>query len=218
MDSTKTNNYVDEHFDAKFLQPLKDFIEIPNLSPFFDEEFHTNGLIQNAAEYVIEYAKGMNIEGLTHTFYEEEGKAPMLFFNYEGTSPVNVMLYGHLDKQPHMEGWKEGTGPTTPVVIDDHLYGRGASDDGYVPFMCLLAIKNAIEQGKSLPKICIVLECEEESGSTDLVYLLGKNEALIGKPDVCICMDSGALNYDAVWLTSTLRGLCSFKLDVEVAT
>lgn len=142
----------------------------------------------------------------------------MLFFNLKGTSPVNVMLYGHLDKQPHMEGWKEGTGPVTPVIIDDHLYGRGSSDDGYVPFMTLLAIKNAIDQGQPLPNLCIVLECEEESGSTDLVYLLEKNADLIGKPDVCICMDSGALNYEAIWLTSTLRGLCSFRLDVEVAT
>jgi acetylornithine deacetylase/succinyl-diaminopimelate desuccinylase-like protein len=43
-----------------------------------------------------------------------------------------------------MEGWREGTGPTTPAIIDGKLYGRGASDDCYVPFAGLLAIENAL--------------------------------------------------------------------------
>lgn len=69
MDTSKTHTFVDEKFDAEFVEPLKKFIEIPNLSPFFDQEFHTNGLIQEAAEFVIEYAEKLNIEGLTHKFY-----------------------------------------------------------------------------------------------------------------------------------------------------
>jgi len=55
------------------------------------------------------------------------------------------MLYGHLDKQPHMEGWDEGKGPTEPVIEGGRLYGRGSSDDGYVPFAVLTAIKAAQE-------------------------------------------------------------------------
>ena len=27
-----------------------------------------------------------------------------------------VVLYGHLDKQPEMEGWRDGLGPWTPVL------------------------------------------------------------------------------------------------------
>lgn len=54
------------------------------------------------------------------------------------------MIYGHLDKQPHMEGWMEGTGPVSPVVINERLYGRGSCDDGYVTFAFLLALQNAI--------------------------------------------------------------------------
>ena len=72
----------------------------------------------------------------------------MLFLIYEPVGwEVNMMLYGHIDKQPHMEGWREGTGPTTPAIIDGKLYGRGASDDCYVPFAGLLAIENALAQG-----------------------------------------------------------------------
>ena len=69
-----------------------------------------------------------------------------------------------------------------------------------------LAMKNVLAQGAQLPRIVLVLECEEESGSDDLDYLLSKNEDLIQKPDVCICCDSGALKHNTMWLTSTLRG------------
>jgi acetylornithine deacetylase/succinyl-diaminopimelate desuccinylase-like protein len=86
----------------------------------------------------------------------------------------NVMLYGHIDKQPHMEGWSEGLGAITPVVKNERLYGRGSSDDGYMPFASLLAIKNCQLQGAKLPRIVFCMETEEESASPSLVYLLGK--------------------------------------------
>ena len=55
----------------------------------------------------------------------------------------NVMLYGHLDKQPYgnLSDWHEGITPTEPVINGDYMYGRGASDDGYAPFICALAVK-----------------------------------------------------------------------------
>ena len=53
------------------------------------------------------------------------------------------MLYGHLDKQPYEEKWAEGLYPTEPVFIGDKMYGRGSNDDGYSPFACMLAVKNA---------------------------------------------------------------------------
>ena len=49
-------------------------------------------------------------------------------------------MYGHFDKQPHFSGWLEGTGPCTPVIIGDLLYGRGGADDGYAIFSSLLAV------------------------------------------------------------------------------
>ena len=59
-----------------------------------------------------------------------------------GGATKNVLLYGHLDKQPWMDGWYEGLSPTDPVIRGDNLYGRGGADDGYAVFTCMLAIKN----------------------------------------------------------------------------
>ena len=90
----------------------------------------------------------------------------------QGGSKKNVMLYGHLDKQPWMEGWREGLGPTKPVLEGNYLYGRGGADDGYSPLSSMPAIKNAHLQGVATPRCVMVLESEEESGSPNLISLL----------------------------------------------
>ena len=54
-----------------------------------------------------------------------------------------VLLYGHLDKQPEMTGWRDDLGPWTPVIEGDKLYGRGGADDGYAVFGSLTAIHGA---------------------------------------------------------------------------
>ena len=55
------------------------------------------------------------------------GKTPTLYFEVEPTlkteSPPTLFFYGHFDKQPPFEGWREGFGPTTPVIEDGKLYG-----------------------------------------------------------------------------------------------
>ncbi|CAI2368449.1 unnamed protein product [Moneuplotes crassus] len=216
MDTEKTNKFLEENYDSVFVHHLSEYIKIPNLTPAFDPEYMTNGLLEQAIDYVVKFAEDLQIEGLKTHIKREEGRVPMVLFELPGASSSNVMIYGHLDKQPHMEGWIEGTGPTTPTIIGDKLYGRGSSDDGYVPFAVLLAIKNAIAQGAELPRIVLVLETEEESGSHDLVPLLEASADIIGTPDYCICLDSGALDYTSLWLTSTLRGMVAFNLKVSV--
>lgn len=66
-----------------------------------------------------------------------------------------------------------------------------------------------------LPRVCLVLETEEESGSPNLVALLKVAEAAIGVPDACFCMDSGAFDYDQLWMTSSLRGICILDVTVQ---
>jgi len=128
----------------------------------------------------------------------------------------NVMVYGHLDKQPYGPGWDEDLSPTDPVIKGELMYGRGCSDDGYAPFSCMLAIKCAQEQNVRMPRVCLVLETEEESGSPNLIALLKIAKEAIGEPDTCFCMDSGAFDYNQLWITSSLRGICIIDLNVEV--
>lgn len=66
-----------------------------------------------------------------------------------------------------------------------------------------------------MPRICLVLETEEESGSPNLVALLKDAAELIGTPDACFCMDSGAFDYKSLWITSSLRGICILDVTVQ---
>lgn len=50
-------------------------------------------------------------------------------------------MYGHFDKQPPFEGWREGLAPTKPVIEGDLVYGRGAADDGYAIYASIGGIK-----------------------------------------------------------------------------
>jgi len=66
-----------------------------------------------------------------------------------------------------------------------------------------------------MPRICLVLEAEEESGSEFLVTLLKMAADAIGPIDACFCMDSGAFDYNNLWITSSLRGICILDVTVE---
>jgi acetylornithine deacetylase/succinyl-diaminopimelate desuccinylase-like protein len=66
-----------------------------------------------------------------------------------------------------------------------------------------------------LPRVVLVLETEEESGSPNLISLLDEAADLIGKVDYCFCMDSGALDYEQLWMTSSLSGIVIVSLSVE---
>jgi len=62
----------------------------------------------------------------------------------------------------------------------------------------------------------VIIEACEESGSPDLLYYCGKLEKEIGLPDFVICLDSGCLNYEQLWVTTSLRGVVMGKLKVQV--
>src|SRR5271156_6297823 len=64
---------------------------------------------------------------------------------------------------------------------------------------------------------CVVLiEACEESGSSDLPYYVDHLAERLGNPSLVICLDSGCGNYDQLWLTTSLRGLASGTLTVQV--
>jgi len=122
---------------------------------------------------------------------------PLVVYVVEANgSDKNIMVYGHIDKQPYGLGWDDDKHPTEPVIINNRLYGRGASDDGYAPFSCMLGIKAAQDQGVKMPRIALVLETEEESMSPNLIDLCKLASYVIGDPEVMFCLDSGAFDYN----------------------
>jgi acetylornithine deacetylase/succinyl-diaminopimelate desuccinylase-like protein len=133
-----------------------------------------------------------------------------------GTSEDTILLYGHLDKQPEMVGWAEGTGPWTPVQKGDRLFGRGGADDGYAMYGALSALLALHEQGVPHARCVLLIEACEESGSYDLPFYVDHLASRIGEPSLVICLDSGCGDYDRLWLTTSLRGTAAGTLTVRV--
>ncbi|HVT25923.1 MAG TPA: M20/M25/M40 family metallo-hydrolase, partial [Rhizomicrobium sp.] len=145
-------------------------------------------------------------------------RTPLIFIEIPGQTNDTVLLYGHLDKQPEMVGWAEGTGPWIPVTKDDKLYGRGGADDGYAMFASLAAILALHEQNIPHARCVVLIEACEESGSTDLPAYIDHLSARIGTPSLVVCLDSGCGDYERLWLTTSLRGLAMGTLTVRVLT
>jgi acetylornithine deacetylase/succinyl-diaminopimelate desuccinylase-like protein len=127
-------------------------------------------------------------------------------------------MYGHLDKQPEFSGWRSDLGPWVPKIEDGKLYGRGGADDGYAVYAAVSAIEALKAQGVPHPRIVGLIESCEESGSFDLPFYLDALSPRLGEVSLVVCLDSGAGNYDQLWLTSSLRGNITGTLRVEILT
>jgi acetylornithine deacetylase/succinyl-diaminopimelate desuccinylase-like protein len=109
-----------------------------------------------------------------------ERRTPLLFKEIPGDSKDCVLLYGHMDKQPEMSGWREGLGPWNPVLEGDRLYGRGSADDGYATFACLSAISALQANSVKHARCVVIIEACEESGSFDLPHYIAHLAPRIG--------------------------------------
>ncbi len=127
-------------------------------------------------------------------------------------------MYGHLDKQPEFSGWRSDLGPWTPKYQDGRLYGRGGADDGYAIYASIAAIQALKTQNAAHPRIVGLIETSEESGSFDLPAYIDALGSRLGDVGLVICLDSGAGNYEQMWLTNSLRGNVTGVLKVEVLT
>jgi len=128
------------------------------------------------------------------------------------------LLYGHLDKQPEFSGWRADLGPWTPKYEGGLLYGRGGADDGYAVYAAVSALQALDAQGVPRPRCVGLIETCEESGSGDLPAYLDALRPRLGDVGLVVCLDSGAGNYDQLWLTTSLRGNVTGSLKVDVLT
>lgn len=208
---------VEENWDKTIISALSEYIEVPNQSPSFDPEWASNGLMEKAFDILIEWMKGQNIQGLTYEYVHGNGRTPFLIIQIAGTEATKntVLMYGHMDKQPPLRPWSDGLDPHKAVIRDDKLYGRGGADDGYALFSSIAAIAALQRNGIPHGRIVITIEAGEESGSPDLDFYMEHYKDTIGQVDLMICLDSGSLNFDQVWLTTSLRGMAAGVLHVQ---
>ena len=213
---------VSRQWDDDLVPQLIEYVRIPAKSPGFDHDWAKHGYLDAAIEQARAWVAAQGVAGLTLEVIRVEGRTPVLFFDIPARGGVDpdhtVLLYGHLDKQPEMSGWREGLGPWIPVYEDGKLYGRGSADDGYAVFAAIAAIQALDRQGVARPHCVGLIETCEESGSYDLSAYLDLLAPRMGDVQLVIALDSGAGNYDQLWVTTSLRGLVNGTLTVNVLT
>ena len=205
-------------FERSSLDALTAFGAIPSLSPMFDAEWAKNGYLEEAAQLLASWARARQLASVDVEIHRLVGRTPTLVVTVDSTAGDGdtVVLYGHLDKQPPLGDWSEGLAPFVPVRRGDRLYARGVSDDGYALFSALSAIEAMEANGIAHGRCVVLIEASEESGSSDLEAYLDALADHLGDVELLICLDSGALTYDRLWVTTSLRGVVNVQVTVEV--
>ena len=206
---------VNDIWDKSIIPELIKYIKIPNKSPMFDPDWERHGYMSEAVVQIKSWCEQQPINGMTVDVVTLEGRTPVLYIEIPGQGNDCILIYGHLDKQPEMTGWREGLGPWTPVIKDGKLYGRGGADDGYSTFAAVTAIQALHEQSIPHARCIILIESCEESGSFDLPYYIDSLADRIGTPNLVVCLDSGCGNYEQLWCTTSLRGSIGGILTVQ---
>jgi len=218
VDAARLSKHIGQSWDDEIVPTLVEYIKIPNKSPSFDPKWAEHGYMDDAVKMFEAWGrkKIATFPGATLEVVRLEGRTPVIFIEVPGEGKETILLYGHLDKQPEMVGWFEGYGPWIPLIKGDKLYGRGGADDGYAMFGSLEAIAALKDQNVPHARCVILIEACEESGSYDLPYYVDHLAPRIGTPSLVVCLDSGAGNYDQLWLTTSLRGMIAGELKVQV--
>ncbi len=212
MDSKRLNAAL-QHFAAHkgaFVDDLKDLIRIPSISfPGFDQK-----PVRRCAEAVADHLKTV---GLKDVRMLEAGIGNPSVFAQRADAPgkPTVLLYAHYDVQPigREELWT--TPPFEPSERNGRLYGRGSADDKGGVAMYLAALGSFLQTSGALPvNVKVLIEGEEEVGSSNLYAILDKNRALLAA-DAVVIADSENFDSGVPTLTASLRGIVTVNVEVR---
>lgn len=124
-----------------------------------------------------------------------------------------VLIYAHYDVMPAepLELWKSN--PFEPEVRDGHIWARGADDDKGQSFIQVKAFEYLVKNNLLTHNVKFIFEGEEEIGSPSLEGFCWEHKELL-KADVILVSDTSMLGADLPSLTTGLRGLAYWEIEV----
>jgi acetylornithine deacetylase/succinyl-diaminopimelate desuccinylase-like protein len=201
-------DFINTHRD-RYVDELKGYLAIPSIS----------ALPQHAADVraCAEWTRAeMERIGLQHVRLIETPGNPIVCGDWlEAAGAPTILFYGHYDVQPvdPLELWESP--PFEATVRDGEIYARGAADDKGQVFMHLKAIEAHLKQTGKLPvNIKLIVEGEEEVGSTNLDDFVRANKDRLGA-DVVVISDSAMFDRGVPSICYSLRGLVYFQIDLR---
>lgn len=202
------NKYIEANQD-RFIDELIDFLRIPSISTLKE---HAEDVYRAAA-----FVKNKLLDaGADHARLIETMGYPLVY----GTKIVDenlptVLVYGHYDVQPADPYVLWETSPFEPVVKEDKIYARGASDDKGQVYMHIKALESMIATNQLPCNVKFMIEGEEESGSEGLAHFLkdSGNHTLF-QADTMLVSDTSLFSLEQPSLTTGLRGIVYVEIEV----
>lgn len=139
---------------------------------------------------------------------------PMLFAQKTvNPEAKTVLIYAHYDVMPAepLELWKSA--PFEPEVRDGRIWARGADDDKGQSFIQVKAFEYLVRNNLLTHNVKFIFEGEEEIGSPSLEAFCQDHRELL-QADVILVSDTSMLGADLPSLTTGLRGLAYWEIEV----
>lgn len=207
---TSPTEYAQAHNEA-FINELIDLIRIPSIST---RPEHASDM-RHAAEWLKDHCLSL---GMTHAQIYDTDIHPIVYAEWleAGDDKPTVLVYGHYDVQPPepLDKWTKNDNPFEPVIIDDKLYARGASDDKGQLFIHLKVFESFMKATGTFPvNIKFLFEGEEEMSSASLFAFIDNHTELLAC-DVAVISDTGIPTPDMPIIVYGLRGIVYTELEV----
>ena len=198
--------YIQEN-EERFLNELFSLIRIPSISAL---PAHKDDMLACAERW-----RQLLLEAGADEAMVMPSEGHPLVYAEKRVSPdaPTVLVYAHYDVMPAepLELWKSQ--PFEPEVRDGHIWARGADDDKGQSMIQVKAFEYLVREGLLRHNVKFIFEGEEEIGSPSLNAFLKAHKELL-KADVILVSDTSMLGADLPSLTTGLRGLAYWEIEV----
>lgn len=200
--------YLQENRE-RHLDELLQFLRIPSISSLPD---HTE-YVRQAAEWVAERLKAA---GLQSVEILPTGGHPVVYGEWlHKPEQPTVLIYGHFDTQPVDPPDLWNSPPFEPLIKDERIYARGASDDKGNLFIPITVAEALLKTDGRLPvNLKFLLEGQEEIGSPQLPDFIAANRDRLAC-DLVLSADGGQWTEQEPAIVLGTRGLAGVFIDVQ---
>ncbi len=201
--------YIDENND----QHLKEFLELVSIPSISSIPANKPDIAKTAAWIV----NKLNSIGISNAKQLSTDGNPVVYANWDkAPGKPTVLIYGHYDVQPVNESEWDNP-PFSPVIKNNRIYGRGASDDKSGVITAICAIEAMLKTDGKLPvNVKFLFEGEEEIGSPNFKKFLENNKELL-KTDFAVTADDIQDSETEPVITLSLRGAAQLEFTVKTA-
>ena len=198
--------YIEEN-EQRFIDELFSLIRIPSISALPQHKEDMLACAERWRQLLIE-------AGADEAIIMPSQGNPLVYAEKRVSHDApTVLIYSHYDVMPTepLELWKSN--PFEPEIRDGHIWARGADDDKGQAMIQAKAFEYMVREGLLKHNVKFIFEGEEEIGSPSLNAFLKEHKELL-KADVILVSDTSMLGKDLPSLTTGLRGLAYWEIEV----